>query len=236
MSARRASPPAMRTRWSIASSAMVTVPASPRSSSRARRSTVRMSSSVSERSCSTSERDSSGDTTENDGFSVVAPTSSTIRFSTAASSASCWVLEKRCTSSMNNTVCSPFRRRLRARSMTARTSLTPADNAESASNRRPVACEINDAERRLAGAGRPVQQHRRRPRSPPPVGAAGTRARAGAAGRRPRRGSRDASGPPTGRARPRRRTANPAGQRRRTVRRTGFRSRFDVTACAVEIE
>nr|NEW30927.1 hypothetical protein [Nocardia cyriacigeorgica] len=40
--------------------------------------TARMSSSVSERSCSTSDRDSSGETTENEGFSVVAPTSSTI--------------------------------------------------------------------------------------------------------------------------------------------------------------
>ncbi|CKT07677.1 Uncharacterised protein [Mycobacterium tuberculosis] len=29
--------------------------------------------------------------------------------------------------------------------MTARTSLTPADNADRASNRRPVACEINAA-------------------------------------------------------------------------------------------
>ena len=33
----------------------------------------------------------------------------------------------------------------RATSMTARTSLTPADSADSASNRRPVACEISDA-------------------------------------------------------------------------------------------
>ena len=40
-------------------------------------------------SCRISERDSSGATTENDGFSVVAATNSTTRFSTAASSASC---------------------------------------------------------------------------------------------------------------------------------------------------
>lgn len=63
-----------------------------------------MSSSVNGRSCSTSERDSSGETTENDGFSVVAATSSTVRSSTAPSSASCCVLENRCTSSMNSTV------------------------------------------------------------------------------------------------------------------------------------
>ena len=66
-----------------------------------------MSSSVSGCSASTSERDSSGETTENDGFSVVAATSSTSRSSTAPSSASCWVLENRCTSSMNSTVCCP---------------------------------------------------------------------------------------------------------------------------------
>ena len=66
---------------------------------------------VSGRNCRISDRDSSGATTENDGFSVVAATSSTTRFSTAESSASCWVLENRCTSSMNSTVCSPARQR-----------------------------------------------------------------------------------------------------------------------------
>ncbi len=76
---------------------------------------------------------------------MVAATSSTTRFSTAASSASCWVLENRCTSSMNNTVWRPCTAARRASSMTARTSLTPADSAESASNRRPVACEISEA-------------------------------------------------------------------------------------------
>ena len=115
------------------------------------------------------------------------------------------------------------------RSMTARTSLTPADSADSASNLRPVACEINDAERRLAGAGRPVQQHRAAPEP-------STRRRSGDPGPSrcccPRTSSRlaDASGPPTGRGEPRHRTAIPAGRRRRRARRTGFRSRFDVTA------
>ena len=76
------------------------------------------------------------------GFSVVAATSVTQRFSTAGSSASCWVLEKRCTSSMNSTVSRPdmpFCRR--AASTTARTSLTPALTADSSSNERPVADE-----------------------------------------------------------------------------------------------
>ena len=97
------------------------------------------------RSWRMSERESSGETTEKLGFSVVAATSSTTRFSTAASSASCCALENRCTSSMNSTVCSSTRRRRRASSMTARTSLTPAESAESASNRRPVAPEISEA-------------------------------------------------------------------------------------------
>ena len=104
-----------------------------------------MSSAPSGCSCRISDRLNSGATTENDGFSVVAATSSTTRFSTAASSASCWVLEKRCTSSMNRTVCSPLMAEWRAVSMTARTSFTPADSAESASNRRPVAPEMRDA-------------------------------------------------------------------------------------------
>ena len=73
----------------------------------ARVTTVRTPSAVSGCSCCISDRDNSGATTENDGFSVVAATRSTTRFSTADSSASCWVLENRCTSSMNNTVCSP---------------------------------------------------------------------------------------------------------------------------------
>lgn len=104
-----------------------------------------MSAGVSGCSCRISDRDSSGATTENDGFSVVAATSSTTRFSTAASRASCCVLENRCTSSMNNTVCWPCTAARRAVSMTARTSLTPAVSAESASKRLPVACEMSDA-------------------------------------------------------------------------------------------
>ncbi len=63
-----------------------------------------MSSSSSGCSVSSSDRESSGETTENDGFSVVAPMKDTQRFSTAGSSASCCVLENRCTSSMNSTV------------------------------------------------------------------------------------------------------------------------------------
>ncbi|PQM44217.1 hypothetical protein C1Y40_05622 [Mycobacterium talmoniae] len=46
---------------------------------------------------------------------------------------------------MNSTVCSPWAAARRATSITARTSLTPALSADSASKRRPVACEISDA-------------------------------------------------------------------------------------------
>src|SRR6516165_9879207 len=145
VNARRASPAASRTSRSTASGSTGTRPLRPRGSSIARPTTVRMSSEVSGRSCKIRDRDSSGATTENDGFSVVAATSSTIRFSTAESNASCWVLENRCTSSMNNTVCSPCSSARRAVSITARTSLTPADRADRASNLRPVVCEISAA-------------------------------------------------------------------------------------------
>ena len=61
------------------------------------------------------------------------------RFSTAGSSASCWALLKRCTSSMNRTVWLPVSpSSVRAASMAPRTSLTPADTADSSTNRRRV--------------------------------------------------------------------------------------------------
>src|SRR5215207_6815702 len=41
--------------------------------------------------------------------------------------------------------------------MTARTSLTPADSADSASNRRPVACEMSDASVVLPVPGGPYR-------------------------------------------------------------------------------
>src|SRR5262249_18088210 len=84
--------------------------------------------------------DSSGETTENDGFSVVAPMKLTHRFSTAGSSASCWVLLNRCTSSTNSRLCRPLRpSSRRAASTAARTSLTPAVTAEIAVSVRLVA-------------------------------------------------------------------------------------------------
>lgn len=97
-----------------------------------------MSSSSSGLSVSKSDRDNSGEMTEKLGFSVVAATSVIHLFSTEGSRASCCDLENRCTSSMNNTVsCPPEVSRLRASSMTARTSLTPAVTADSSTKKRP---------------------------------------------------------------------------------------------------
>ena len=89
---------------SAAASVSSTRPASPRSSETARRSTA--ATPASSRPCSSamSDRLNSGAMTEKCGFSVVAATSRTMPFSTAASRASCWLLENRCTSSMNRTV------------------------------------------------------------------------------------------------------------------------------------
>ena len=98
-----------------------------------------MSSSVRDSRRSSRLRDSSGEMTEKNGFSVVAATSVTHRFSTPGSSASCWALLNRCTSSTNSTVSRPVATSSwRAWSMAARTSLTPADTAETSTNRRSV--------------------------------------------------------------------------------------------------
>ena len=72
-------------------------------------------------------------------------------FSTAARSASCWLFENRWTSSMNNTVRRPWIWRVRASSITARTSLTPALRADSATKCRP-----DDVATRLASVVLPV--------------------------------------------------------------------------------
>ena len=135
----RASEPARRTISRRASSSMPTAPASPRSSASARSMSAPTSSAPSGRRVSSRERDSRGETTEKLGFSVVAATRTTQRFSTPGSRASCWVREKRCTSSMNRTVSSPPTRWRRASAMTSRTCPTPADTADSSTKRRPEA-------------------------------------------------------------------------------------------------
>src|SRR3954447_2156888 len=98
-----------------------------------------MSSSVSDSSRSSRLRESSGEITEKNGFSVVAATRVTQRFSTPGRSASCWALLKRCTSSTNRTVSRPVATSsARAASIAARTSLTPAETVETSTNRRSV--------------------------------------------------------------------------------------------------
>ena len=86
---------------------------------------------------SSTDRDSSGAITEKCGFSVVAATRVTQPFSTAGSSASCWVLEKRWTSSTNSTVDRPLARPRLASSITARTWATPALTADTSTKERP---------------------------------------------------------------------------------------------------
>ena len=84
-------------------------------------------------------RDSSGEITLKNGFSVVAATSVTQRFSTPGSRASCWALLNRWTSSTNSTVSlPPATSSARAESIAARTSFTPADTADTSTNRRSV--------------------------------------------------------------------------------------------------
>jgi hypothetical protein len=69
--------------------------------------------------------------TENEGFSVVAATRTTQRFSTPGSSASCCALLNRWISSRNSTVTCWFRSRASlASSITRRTSRTPAVTAD----------------------------------------------------------------------------------------------------------
>src|SRR5699024_8648153 len=90
-----------------------------------------------------SERESNGEITEIEGFSVVAATSTTQRFSTPGSRASCCALLKRWISSRNKMVVRPYRSRLSsAWSMTRLTSFTPAEIADSSTNFRLGACEM----------------------------------------------------------------------------------------------
>ena len=112
----------------------------------ARSRTPRTSSSVSGSRVSSSERESSGEITEKNGFSVVAATRVTQRFSTPGNSASCCALVNRCTSSTNSTVSLPLEaRRLRAELIASRTSLTPAATAETSTKCRLVWPETIEA-------------------------------------------------------------------------------------------
>ena len=119
--------------------------------------------------CSGSRRNSverlrSGGLTSKNGFSVVAPISTSVPSSTAGSRASCCDLLKRWISSRNRIVpCPRSPSRWRARSMTSRTSLTPAVTADSCSNARDVVPATASASVVLPVPGRSPQQHRRQP-------------------------------------------------------------------------
>ena len=106
----------------------------------------------------------SGALTSKNGFSVVAPMSVSVPSSTAGSRASCCDFEKRWISSRNRIVpcpCSPSR--WRARSITSRTSFTPAVTARELLERPLGAACDGERERGLAGAGRPPEERRREP-------------------------------------------------------------------------
>src|SRR5215218_6983210 len=109
------------------------------SASRPRPIRMRRSSGPRGSSRNSVERLRNGGLTSKNGFSVVAPISTSVPSSTAGSRASCWALVKRWISSRNRIVpWSRSPRRWRARSMTSRTSLTPAVTAESCSKARAV--------------------------------------------------------------------------------------------------
>ena len=94
-----------------------------------------MSSSERTVSSITRERDMSAELTSKKGFSVVAPTSTTMRSSTAWSRASCCVRLKRWISSMNRIVRWPVvSRRFSAASMAWRRSLTVPVTADTSTN------------------------------------------------------------------------------------------------------
>ena len=149
---------------------------------------------------------------------MVAATRMTCRFSTPGSSASCWALVNRWISSRNSTVCRSYRSRSRAaRSMTARTSLTPAVTADSSTNRRPAGRGHEVGQGRLAGAGRSPDDRRQRAGRPRrPLDQPAQRA-ARAAARRPARGPRPATAGAS--ARPAAAASTAPGRRRPPLRR-----------------
>ena len=90
--------------------------------------------SSSRRSTMTWQRDSSAPFSAKDGFSVVAPISVTVPFSTTGKKPSCWARLKRWISSTNSKVPCPARRRFAASSNARLRSATPENTAESWTN------------------------------------------------------------------------------------------------------
>ena len=123
-----------------------------------------MSSSDSGSRVSSSERDSSGEMTEKNGFSVVAPMNVTQRFSTRGQQRVLLGLVEpvHLVDEQHGLRGRSCRARGGPASMAARTSLTPAVTAESSTKRRLVAPADHVGERGLAGARRPPQEQRHR--------------------------------------------------------------------------
>ena len=89
-----------------------------------------ISSSSSALRTNTLQRDKRAPLISNDGFSVVAPISIMLPFSTKGKKASCWDLLKRCISSTNRIVFSPKTRLFSACFITSLISLIPLVTAE----------------------------------------------------------------------------------------------------------
>ena len=160
----RASPFATVTSAATASSSSAGFsPPRPRSESAAARLTsVSTCSSVRALSVKTRARESRGEITSNDGFSVVAPTSTTVPFSMCGRMTSCCALLKRCISSMNRIVRwavhpEPVAGLLHDAAQIGHAGADRADGAEVAARERGDQAR----QRRLARAGRPPQHHRR---------------------------------------------------------------------------
>ena len=136
VSAERPSPPDKFTIAASASSVREQEPAKPRfSSESARRTMHSISAPESECSSITREREMSAEFTSKNGFSVVAPTSTTVRFSTACKSESCWLRLKRWISSTNRIVRAPVpSRRFSAAAISRRKSATVPPMAETSTN------------------------------------------------------------------------------------------------------
>ena len=104
-------------------------------------------------------RDRSAGITSNDGFSVVAPSSTTVPRSTCGRSASCCALLKRWISSMNSAVRRPRRRSSWARAISSRKSFTPESTALIAAKRRPARSARRRASVVLPEPGGPQKMH-----------------------------------------------------------------------------
>ena len=130
------------------------------SSSSARVSSFSTASASSDLNTSTRARDSIGAISSNDGFSVVAPTSTMVPSSITGRKLSCWARLKRWISSTNSSVPCPISRRARASSNTFFRSATPEKIALICTNSQAGLVGEQPRHRGLAGAGRAPEDQR----------------------------------------------------------------------------